>query len=649
MNDNPALQQRRANALGAFVIFLLALAVYWPLLRGGFVWDDLLLVKKNVLVTGELTPLTIWFSEDFPLSTVAMWLQWKLWGDNASGFHIVNVLLHALNAVLVWRVLAAMRTGGAWIAGALFAVHPVCVASAGWISEIKNTLSLLFFLLALLCSLRSEQNASGDSQSRSSPRPWYAFALAAFVLSLLSKTSTVTLPVVLLVVAWWRNGRIVKRDVLRAAPFFAVALAFGLMTVWFQNQQAIQGQPVQSENLAGRIAGAGHALWFYLGKALLPVNLCIIYPRWEFVPLKLFALLPALLWLALLIVLWKFRERRDVRSVLFALVCFSITLTPVLGILDMVFLKISRVSDHFQYLPLISILSLLAAAFDRFVPARFLRFAVVGIVAALSVLTLQRSRAFVSDESLWLDTLAKNPMSWNANNNLGCIRAEQNRMDEAIRFFEESLRLNPRNAKALVNLAQAALMRGDNEKARTHLDAALAIKNDDPDANAFYGSLLAGQGKFDAAVDHFRASLRSRFDPQVQIKLANTFRAAGDIAGAIATYRELLKSDADSLEALNNLAWMLATTPDAALRDGKEAVQHAERACRLTDFKQARPAGALAAAYAEVGRFQEAVSTAQRAVTLAQAAGDARFAAINQQLLKLYMTGRPFREPKASP
>jgi len=270
----------RRLALGAAVIVLAVFAVYWPALAGQFLWDDVLVVHRNPLVTGELSPRAIWFHMDFPLTYVAFWLEWLAWGNHPAGYHVVNVLLHAASALLLWRVLVQLKIPAAWLAAMIFAVHPVCVGSVAWISELKNTLSLPFFLLSLLWYLRLEP---APRTTHHAPRAsqWYGLSLLAFLLALLAKTSTVMLPIVLVACAWWQRGRITWRDWMRASPFFVVALGFGLMSIRFQAHGAIAGATVQSEHFWGRLAGAGMALWFYLGKALLPLNLCMIYPRWH--------------------------------------------------------------------------------------------------------------------------------------------------------------------------------------------------------------------------------------------------------------------------------------------------------------------------------------------------------------------------------
>lgn len=633
--------KRRVLVLGAWAILALSFAVYWPALRGGFVWDDTILVEKNQLVRGELNLRTVWFNTDFPLPTVLFWVQWQWWGNNPVGYHVVNVLLHAASALLLWRLLARLKIPGAWLAGILFAVHPVCVASVAWISELKNTLSLPFFLASFIGYLTFEKAHADGRLTRA--RWFYRLSLGAFLLALLSKTSTVMLPVVLLLCAAWQRGRVTRRDVLATVPYFGLALAFGLMTVWFQNHHVIGHETVQTENFAGRLAGAGLAIGFYLSKVFLPLNLSMIYPRWEIDASSVVAYVPLLLLLAGFGVCWWFRRSWG-RHVTFALGCFAVTLFPVLGFFDMLFLLFSRVSDHLQYLPMISLLALVAAGLRAWLPVKFFRWVAPVLVLALCGLTWQRATVFASDEKLWEDTVARNPAAWNAHNNLGCIRAEQGRMEEAMRHFETSLQFNPRNAEAHVNLGKALAMQNKFIEAEAHFRSALEIRPS-ADAHVQLGSALAARGKVPEAVRQLREAVRLKPEPESRLQLAALLRATGKPAEAIEQSRLAVASRPDMPEALSNLAWLLATASDASMRNGVEAVELAERACRLTDFKQARPVGALAAAYAEAGRFSDAVSTAQRAIELAQTAGDPQFAGINQQLLRLYQAGRPYHEP----
>ena len=265
------------------------------------------------MVTGQLGPSSVWFQTEWAFSTFVFWAQWLAWGAKPGCYHAVNMALHALSAVLLWRLLARLRFKGAWLAGALFAVHPVAVASVARIAELKNTLSLPFFLLATLFYVRYEdaslpRHESNPERQGGPAALWYGLSLAAFVLALLSKTSTVMLPLLLLGGAAFRRGRVTGRDVICTGPFFALALAFGLMSAWFQKHLYLPGLTLAPESFGERLALAGRAFWFYLGKAFLPVNLNLVYPRWKVDASSLVSFLPVLLIGAAFLLCWRFRR-----------------------------------------------------------------------------------------------------------------------------------------------------------------------------------------------------------------------------------------------------------------------------------------------------------------------------------------------------
>ena len=249
----------------ALALVVVTFGAYFPALRGGFVFDDDILIVNNPLIHAGDGLYRLWFKAEaadyYPLTESLWWLEWRAWGNNATGYHVVNVLLHAANVVLVWMILQRLKIPGAWLAALVFAIHPVNVATVAWISEQKNTLSMLFYAVAILLYLRFDE----ENRWR-----WYGLSLAAFLLALFSKSAVVMLPVVLLGCVWWRRGRVRWNDLLRSMPFFALSLALGLVTIWFQHNRALAGGTVRTVGFPFRLAAAGWAPWFYLYKALLP-------------------------------------------------------------------------------------------------------------------------------------------------------------------------------------------------------------------------------------------------------------------------------------------------------------------------------------------------------------------------------------------
>ena len=453
---NLPLERARAPRclLPALIIVAAALLAYAPALRAGFIWDDDAFLTENPLIRASNGLYRCWFTkvspDYFPLTTSMLWLEWRLWGPNAAGYHLVNVLLHAASAVLLWRVLLRLRVPGAWLAGLLFAVHPVAVESVAWITERKNTLAMALYLASILAWLRfdddsshhdgttnttdgNRQNATRShhdettSTTNGTPQsavcnPQYFLSMGLFLLALLAKTSVVMLPVVLLGCAWWRRGRVARRDFLRVLPFAAMAAALGLVTIWYQYRNAIGPHVVRSEGLAARAAMAGWAAWFYLYKALLPLKLCFVYPRWT-ASTSLLAFVPGFLFLAMLFLFARYRRGWG-RPFLFALGYFLVALLPVLGFLNISFMYYALVADRWQYTALIGVVAL-AAGLLAWIMERPGRAGQVAIAAAGALvlvcagLTFRQTHIYHDQETLWRDTAAKNPTAWIAYTNLG--------------------------------------------------------------------------------------------------------------------------------------------------------------------------------------------------------------------------------------
>src|SRR5438876_2910751 len=353
------------GALIAAIIIAVAL-VYLPALRGNFVWDDFLLITGNPLLQNASGLLEIWSggrtADYFPLTNTVFWIEHHLFGRNATGYHAVNILLQTANALLVWRLLKQLNIPGAWLAGLIFGIHPVHVASVAWISELKNLLALFFALLSVLCFLEL------DSQRLRNSVTAYAASLVFFASALLSKTQVVFLPFVLLLCVWWRNKKSaeaktnhdLRRDVIRSWPFFALAIVLGLVTMWFQNR-GIGEEEIVIGSLPRRLVNAGMAVWWYAGHLFAPIRLMAIYPKWRFDSPRPLEWLPLIALLGVLASLWYWRNR-GTRAAFFAVACFVVALLPALGFVRMAYVRSGTlVADHHQYFADVPLLALFTA------------------------------------------------------------------------------------------------------------------------------------------------------------------------------------------------------------------------------------------------------------------------------------------------
>lgn len=395
----------RALATGA-AIAVAAIAAHAPALQGGFVFDDhYLVVGGEAPIQGRLADA--WLHPDapdyLPVTWTILWVAWRLWGADPLGYHLLGLLLHAATALLAWRVLRGLDLPGAGLAAALFAVHPVAVESVAWISELKNTISGALFFGAALAWLRFD--ASRDRRTLFG-------ATGLLAAAVLAKPSAVVLPAALLAVPLLRRGRIARRDLLALAPLTAVALAGGLLAVWFQHGHAMEGMALRPRGAAERIGGAAWALGSYLLDAFAPVRLAFLRPEWPVGPSSAWFYAPLLLLTAAAIALWRRRAGWG-GPVGIALGYHLAVVLPVLGLVDMAWLAFAPVSNHLQYLALLGPAALTAAALDG------LRRRHAGAGAALSAALLlalgalasRRALAFESDATLWRAAVREAPGS----------------------------------------------------------------------------------------------------------------------------------------------------------------------------------------------------------------------------------------------
>jgi Flp pilus assembly protein TadD len=666
----------------ALLLVFVTVAAYLPVRDAGFIWNDDSMLQANPLIRQAGGWYRAWFNRpvggDFvPATTSVLWVEWRLWDDNPLGYHADSVLLHVCSALLLWRILRRLKIPGAWMAAALFAIHPVNVESVAWIAQRKNTLAMLLFLAAMDFYLTFEDSGR---------RRWLWLAAGMFSVALMGKTAVVPLPIVLLGLAWWRRGRIGRKDILHSLIFIALAAAGFLMAIWIQRGASI-GVTVRADSFWSRLAGAGWALWFYLGKALLPLHLNFVYPRWEIpagIPLSY---LPLFLWAAGLLICWRYRNGWG-KGALLAMGYFTVMLLPVLGFFNIFFMYYSLVSDHWQYFAIIGPLALFAAGFKAGMAAMtggnkwVTGICCATLLAGLGALTWNQCGMYGDDETLWLRTLRLNPNAWMAHNNLGFdLFHKEGLVDEGIAHFKKALEINPAAAPAHYNLGDAFREKGQMDVAITHYRKALEIKPDMAEAHfnlgvSFFqlgrldeailhyqevlkikpeyaeahmnlGICLSQKGRLDEAIPHFQKALEIEPDnASAQYNLGSGYFLLGRMDKAIFHYQKSLEIQPNQMAVQNQLAWLLATCPSASLRNGGKAVELAQQANTLTGGANPIILHTLAAAFAEAGRFPEAVETAQRALRLAGAQSNTNLAGQLESEMKLYQACSPFHLPE---
>ena len=493
-------------------IFALAFIDYQPAWHGGFIWDDDRYITNNPLLTAPDGLRRIWLSLDapsqyFPLSYTLLRIEHWLWGLNPTGYHWINILLHVANVILVWWVLARLRVPGSLLAATIFAVHPVQVESVAWISEVKNLLMGFFYLMTLLTWVEYV-----DSRGKSR-KVLYAAALVFYFLALAAKSTACTLPAALLLILWFKRKPISLGAILELVPFLVLALGAGSVAVWWEKFH--QGTRVlASLPPIERLLIASRAIWFYLSKIFWPSNLTFIYPQWKIDVSDV----TGYCWLAAvgaLIALTYFARRSFGRGIEVSLLFFVATLAPLLGFIMLYTFRYTYVADHYQYLACIGPIALVSAGFVKFVDklrsARWIAWAgAYAIIGCLSVLTFRQSAMYRDMETLWRSTIAKDPGSWMAYNNLGVVELEKGNLDDAINKYERSLELHPDYPEALYNLGSALLQKGRTEDAIKLCEKALKLQPGDVDAHVVLGNALMATRNVDGAINQYRAALNLR-------------------------------------------------------------------------------------------------------------------------------------------
>jgi protein O-mannosyl-transferase len=663
-----------------FIVLLVALVIlaYQPAWHGGFLWDDDAYVTNNDLLTARDGLRRIWFSFDspsqyFPLVYTTFRIERALWGLNPTGFHLVNILLHTANALLVWRLLTRLRVPGAWLAAAIFALHPVQVESVAWITERKNVLMGFFFLLTILAWI--------EFIDLDTKRRWrfYALALVLYALALFSKTTACTLPAALLLILWLQKKPIDKQRLTQIIPFLFLGIAMGLLTVWWERyHQGTRGLMFALGPIE-RVLIASRAVWFYLSKLVWPSNLIFIYPQWTVSPTHLADYFWLLAGAGLCAAIY-FARRYLGRSMEVAALFFVATLSPVIGFIMLYTFRYTFVADHYQYLACIGPIALASAGVANLVRLNAWRYCIfVAAACALAVLTWRQSSMYADIEALWRTTIARNPGCWMAYNNLGIVLSQKGEIDSAIGHYQKTLEMKPDFADAEYNLANALVQKGQIDEGLLHAQRAATLKGNDPEVQVGLGNALLHKGLVEQAIAHYEKALTLRpyyfaahynlssallekgdvdaailhcraalsIQPQhgdTYTNLAMALAEKGEPAEAIRQYEEALQIAPGSVPAQTNLAWLLATCPNSSLRNGNRALDLAGQANQLSGGSNPIVLRSLAAAYAEVGQFAKAAEVAQRAERLASEQSFHSLVPALQDEIKSYQANRPYRE-----
>jgi tetratricopeptide (TPR) repeat protein len=694
----------RAALLICLSLALVTLAVYWPVFRCDFNnGDDPSYVTQNPHVQSGLTLANLrWalfarHSNNWhPLTWISHMADCELYGLNPAGHHATNLMFHVANAVLIFLLLRR-ATGAQWrsaFVAALFALHPLHVESVAWVSERKDVLSTFFWALTIWAYVRYSER---PGLAR------YLLVSVLFVLGLMSKPMLVTLPCLLLLLDFWplrramtipeiveqhvdasgeaRRTRAVswKWLVLEKVPLLVLALVASAITLWAQS--ATVG--AVKAPLWFRLLNALCALVQYMEKMVWPSGLAVLYPY----PQNM--LLTPLLIAGIVVGGMSYLAVRQAskRPYLFTgWFWFVGTLTPVIGLVQV---GIQSMADRYTYVPLIGLFIVIAWGGCELSERWRLWPGLPGFAAALAVAACVP--VTVTQLAYWRNSvvLCEHTLQCTANNYmieyaLGMALSDRGQMDAACQHLEEAIRMAPAYAPPHCQLAQILSTQGKAEAAvasfreaircdpslsmarqglvseliqqnklgdaAEELNAWLWLTPDNWEAADTLGGVLTRMGRPSEALSHFNEAARiNPTNALVRCHLAMTLNQLGRTREEISQYREALKIEPQTVEALNNLAWILAANPSPEIRDGNEAVRLSEQACRLTGYRIPELVGTLGVAYAETGRFEEAARMADQAAAMGAAAGKTVLAERAGKMAELFRGGKPFHDAPRQP
>ncbi|MGD0551685.1 MAG: hypothetical protein ABSB25_03430 [Sedimentisphaerales bacterium] len=511
-------EKRLVLLAGAIAIVAGCFTAYIPAIESGYIWDDDKYVTANPLLSAPDGLYRIWFSTDspsqyFPLVYTTFRAEYQLWGLNPAGYHAVNVAIHCINALLLWVILRRLSIPGAWLASAIFALHPVQVESVAWITERKNTLMLLFSLLSILCWVKSVF----DNQSGRKAVLLYTGSLVFCALALFSKATACMLPAALVLVLWLKHSPITVKRWLQIVPYIAMAIGIGFLVMWWERHHQGTGYVNFGLSVTEKVLIAGRALWFYLWKLVWPVNLMFSYPRWNIDATNIWQYAWPVSFAAVMAAGWLLRKRTG-RGIPTAIIFFPVILLPMLGFFSLYTFVYTFVADHYQYMasigPIAIIAGIAATVYRR--SGENVKFIIVSaagvLLITLGVLTWRQCGVYKNSDTLWADTLKKNPDSWLAHGQIGESLFGQGKSDEALIHLDRQLELAS-YLKKIHPMAYSDVYycKGLIFSAKGKLQEAaeqfkLSLEIDDKSAMVHYllADVLVKQGKIEEATMHLQ-------------------------------------------------------------------------------------------------------------------------------------------------
>ena len=596
------------------VIVLVTIVCYFPAMLGGFVWDDSIFTEEPVIhrVSGLWD---IWFSPRnikneghyWPIVYTSFWVEHKLWGLAPVGYHIVNVLLHVVNTLLLLHLMLRLIVPGAWIIAAVFAVHPLHVESVAWIIERKDLLSALFYITAVLAWIRFVEEPRLER---------YVLAIVLFIAGMLSKSIVVTLPVALLILHWWKEGRVTLTDLLRLAPFFLVGLFIaGADVSFYRGWEDISFD----YSLIERSLIAAHALWFYVWKILWPTNLAVIYPLWDIHTVDLMAWVYFSAAVALVALLW-FGRHRVGRGPLAGVLFFAVTLSPLLGFVDYGYMQFSFVADRYQYLGGIGVLAVLigTATDGASRLPRALNMCALGIAAIvllfLGTLTWHQNGIYRDGVTFFSHIISLNSEARSAHLNLSRALVKAGRIEESLAASLIAVEQEPDSVKALSNLGVALLGLGRFDKAEKQLLRATKLDSRNIYALQNLAETFRKQGRFEEAFDSFRKI--TNIDPEFVL----AYVGMGYALFGLKQNKEAVDvaTKAISLNPAPSIAssvYLLKGRAFRKLDQFKEAEENLRQAIKI-DPSNVEPLQELAETFRKQGRFEEAVDSFRKVTNI---------------------------------